>query len=401
MKIIDANSSTVLALGRCGENLARKVVFDITDFESLYGVGTVEILHQRPNDAQPYPLAVQRDGNSIVWNVTSTDTAMPSAFGKCELRYYSGETLVKSKIWQTWVDTALSTPSETVPPEPEQGWVDKVLAAGQAAVDASINSPKIGSNGNWWTWDFEAGAYVDTGVAASGGGSGAVSSVNGKTGAVKLTAKDVGAVPAPETASVGQTIVVKAVDDAGKPMEWEPVKLTEADKWELINAVTIADDAGESVGFYISLDKDGNPFSLRRARFLMFYPQYTGESEIPSYGIAGVNTWTGSMGGQTYTYTQIPIPSKEKPRSGLWEIGLDYAGNWEEKLMFGPDYYMGGVERLGYVFGYNNYYAANRARFSNVVQLADQTTLYPITSIGISGGLFFPGCKFWLYGVRI
>ena len=133
MKTIHANSSTVLALGRCGENLVRKVVFDITDFEKLYGVGTVEILYQRPNDAQPYPLAVQRDGTSITWNVTSTDTAISSAFGKCELRYYSGETLVKSKIWQTWVENALSTPSETTPPEPEQGWVDQIIEVGAAA----------------------------------------------------------------------------------------------------------------------------------------------------------------------------------------------------------------------------------------------------------------------------
>lgn len=55
-------------------------------------------------------------------------------------------------------------------------------------------SPKI-IDGNWFVWDFEAGAYVDTGVAASGGGGGgAVSSVNGQTGEVKLTAKDVGAI---------------------------------------------------------------------------------------------------------------------------------------------------------------------------------------------------------------
>ena len=140
MKIIHANSSTVLALGRCGENLARKVIFDITDFESLYGVGTVEVLYQRPNDAQPYPLAVQRDGTSITWNVTSTDTATPSEFGKCELRYYSGDTLVKSKIWKTWVENALSTPSETTPPEPEQGWVDQVLDAKQTAEKAEVDA---------------------------------------------------------------------------------------------------------------------------------------------------------------------------------------------------------------------------------------------------------------------
>lgn len=78
-----------------------------------------------------------------------------------------------------------------------------------------------------------------------------VQSVNGQIGEVALTASDVGAlpdttiipsidglatetyvdtaiaainfIPNPTTASVGQTIVVKAVDDAGKPIEWEPV----------------------------------------------------------------------------------------------------------------------------------------------------------------------------------
>lgn len=194
MKQIYANNFTTLALGRQGENLARQVVFDIRELEEVYGPGTVWVIYQRPGDELPYPVSVQQEGTLATWTITAADTEMAGSHGKCELRYYSGETLVKSKIWQTLVDTALSTPSETVPPEPEQGWVDKVLAAGQAAVNASVNSPKIGSNGNWWTWDFEAGKYVDTGVAASGGGSGAVSSVNGKTGAVKLTAEDVGAI---------------------------------------------------------------------------------------------------------------------------------------------------------------------------------------------------------------
>ena len=58
-----------------------------------------------------------------------------------------------------------------------------------------------------------------------------------------LTAEDVGALPAdsedtlnnkitsPSTATVGQVLIVKAVDDNGKPTEWETVdKFTEADK---------------------------------------------------------------------------------------------------------------------------------------------------------------------------
>lgn len=41
------------------------------------------------------------------------------------------------------------------------------------------------------------------------------------------TASEVGAVPAPSTASVGQTIVVKAVDENGKPTEWETKDIIE------------------------------------------------------------------------------------------------------------------------------------------------------------------------------
>ena len=142
MKKIYANNLTTLSLGRQGENLARQVVFDIRDLESLYGSGTVEVIHQRPGDAQPYPLAVQRDGTLVTWDVTATDTEMSAAtanerYGKCELRYYAGETLAKSQIWRTWVESAMDTPSETAPPEPERGWVDQVLAAGTAAMTAA------------------------------------------------------------------------------------------------------------------------------------------------------------------------------------------------------------------------------------------------------------------------
>ena len=219
MLTIHAIPGRNIVLGREGENLARSVIFDVSDWISAYGVGTVSLIAQRSGDTEPYPCTVTVDGSAVTWLITAADTAR-QGYGKCELRYAVGDVLVKSETWLTYTADALGTPAPEAP-EPQKAWVDKVLEAGQAAVDASVNSPKIGDNGNWFVWDFDAGAYVDTGVAASGGGSGAVSSVNGKTGAVKLTAKDVGAVPVPKTASVGQTIRVKAVDEAGKPTEWE------------------------------------------------------------------------------------------------------------------------------------------------------------------------------------
>lgn len=44
--------------------------------------------------------------------------------------------------------------------------------AAEAAMQAQVNAPKIGDNGNWFVWDYDEGCYVDTGVAAGGNGSG-------------------------------------------------------------------------------------------------------------------------------------------------------------------------------------------------------------------------------------
>ena len=174
MIVVKADDLTSLALGRQGENLARQVVFDLSAWKSEYGPGSVELIAQRPGDETPYPVVTTRDGDSVVWSVTAADTLYPGDSGRCELRYYVGETLAKSRIWGTYVAIAMGTPSETTPPEPEKGWVDKVLEAGisaEAAADraeaAIVNAPKI-QNGTWWTFDQDTQVYVDTSVEAQG-----------------------------------------------------------------------------------------------------------------------------------------------------------------------------------------------------------------------------------------
>lgn len=275
--MITTNALTghTIFIGHEGENLARSVIFDVSDWISAYGDGVVSLIAQRSGDAEPYPCTVTVDGSAVTWLVTAADTAQ-AGYGRCELRYAVGDALAKSETWRTYTADALGTPAPE-PPEPQQAWVDKVLAAGQAAVDASVNAPKIGDNGNWWTWDVVAGQYVDTGVSAYGGSS-AVSSVNGQVGEVELAAEDVGAataesveqlaeevggkITAPSAASVGQTIRVKAVDDAGRPTEWEAADMAAGGEWELINEVTVTEEVGPII---FTKDSNGNDFSLKRA----------------------------------------------------------------------------------------------------------------------------------------
>ena len=148
-------------------------------------------------------------------------------------------------------------------------------------------------------------------VAHNMPGGGAVESVNGRTGAVVLTADDVGAVAA-ETfntamqgkqdkltagdgaeikdgvlsatslgitgAAVGQIGRITAVDSDGKPTAWEPVDMPSGgggDVWEEIITVTIEEDVSELI---ISQDKNGNPFSLKKL-FVIFNPAYNADKQ--------------------------------------------------------------------------------------------------------------------------
>lgn len=173
MEIYSVKTASILPLGKQGENLARKIQFDISRWISTFGPGTVQLLHQRSSDEAPYPVAVEQDGNLAVWTVTNADTAAPGT-GRAELQYYVGDALAKSETWMTKVLAALGPASDT-PTEAQQGWVDQVLQAGTAATEAAdraenaaVRQPIVGSNGNWWTWDLDAGAYADTGIYSGG-----------------------------------------------------------------------------------------------------------------------------------------------------------------------------------------------------------------------------------------
>lgn len=54
------NSGEIIQLGRRGENLARRILFDLTNWQALYGDGTVELIYQRPGEDTVYPVAITR-----------------------------------------------------------------------------------------------------------------------------------------------------------------------------------------------------------------------------------------------------------------------------------------------------------------------------------------------------
>lgn len=134
-----------------------------------------------------------------------------------------------------------------------------------------------------------------------------------RVGSYALTASDVGAIPSPSTATVGQTIVVKAVDSNGAPTEWEAADMPsggggsgKAKSQILIDQTIIELTASLSVtlehdfhnltaiincgskGVALTVDSDGNAIASGIG-LLINTTDYTWQS----YKAARINTTTG------------------------------------------------------------------------------------------------------------
>ena len=188
------------------------------------------------------------------------------------------------------------------------------------------------------------------------------------------------------SATVGQTIKVKAVDTDGKPTAWEAAESGE--KWEKIAEIIIPDDAEESNALTIDKDINGQPFSLLKARLCSKFPKYTGESAIPGFSFAMLN---GRANGNPSpaVYTSL-WPKVETARlvGAVYEVDVSGVQVIESVLRSAGG---GWGENMGM-------YGSSSSTY--VKYFTDSLWAKPITSIGGTGMLIYPGCKFVLYGVR-
>ena len=132
MIIVNAQPGKALYLGKRGENLVRRVVFDISAWQRFFGEGVAQLIAQRMGDGIPYPCNVKMDGDKVFWDITEVDVDVPGNYGKCELSYYIGDRLIKSEIYQTIVFDSMGAPSDDMP-EAYEGWLEEILAAGAKA----------------------------------------------------------------------------------------------------------------------------------------------------------------------------------------------------------------------------------------------------------------------------
>ena len=188
------------------------------------------------------------------------------------------------------------------------------------------------------------------------------------------------------SATVGQTIKVKAVDTDGKPTAWEAAESGE--KWEKIAEIIIPDGAEESNALTINKDLNGQPFSLLKARLCGKFPKYTGGSTIPNVMFAMLNGKTAGNPSPA-VYTSL-WPKVETARL----VGVVY-----EVDVSGVQVIESVLRSAGGGWGENmGMYGSSASTY--VKYFTDSLWAKPITSIGGTGMLIYPGCKFVLYGVR-
>lgn len=121
-----------------------------------------------------------------------------------QLRGISGDKVYHSDTFDCWVKYSIE-PGSTYNPVPSEFYQIE-----QNITEINNHPPYPDISGFWMIWNSQTNKYELSDIPVP-----------------TVTASDIGAIPVPTTAEVGQTIVVKAVDENGKPTEWEPATLPE------------------------------------------------------------------------------------------------------------------------------------------------------------------------------
>ena len=122
-----------IPLGVQGENRATQVEFDTRPWFREYPSGTVSAVARRDGDPAPYPLTLDVEDGTAVWQVSDTDTAK-SGEGAVELTMTSGGARVRSLTFKTLVTASLT--DSPVDDDAWYGWLDKAVVK----VDETVQS---------------------------------------------------------------------------------------------------------------------------------------------------------------------------------------------------------------------------------------------------------------------
>lgn len=288
-----------ITIGRQMEDNHRQFVFDCSGFDEE--VTSIELVHQRSEDVAPYPVTTAST-ETLTWTVTDTDTAYAGG-GRAELRIRFANGMAKTAVFNTSVIASIT--GDTVIPEPLESWYDALIdyiddhAATPEQIEAAVE------------------AYLeDHPIPAP------VQSVNGKQGAVVLTATDVGAYTLP-SGGIPKTDLASSVQaslgKADTALQSAPVTsvntktgdvvLDASDVGALPDTTTAAD-----LGAYVKPDT-GVPKTDLSAAVQASLDK--ADSALQSAPVTSVNTKTGDV-----VLTASDVGAYAKPSGGIPKTDL-------------------------------------------------------------------------------
>jgi len=229
---INANSiyDRPIRIGWQTENLVSEITFNVNMWIEEYGQGECVLNVKRNGDVNAYLVPMTIADGMTTWTITETDTAKKGR-GEIQLKYTVGDKVKTSPIFT--ISCGESLVGEGEPPSGHEDWLAELnrmtaqVEAAKTSADASAQAAQTAAQtATAKATEAEQSATTASGFAvnasasatsastsaqaakaseekakeyaeqaAHGGGGGAVQSVNGKTGAVVLTASDVGALP--------------------------------------------------------------------------------------------------------------------------------------------------------------------------------------------------------------
>lgn len=118
-----------------------------------------------------------QDGNRLYVLLTDDILSLNGAY-YFQMKATQGELVKHTNIVKIYVSRSISgdatwpiIPTEFTDLEKAvKSYAESAKESADKAESAAVHSPVIGSNGNWFIWDFNKQEYVDTDVSASGGG---------------------------------------------------------------------------------------------------------------------------------------------------------------------------------------------------------------------------------------
>lgn len=140
-----------------GENEARSIQFDITPWVEELGDGVVTATAKRSQDSQPYPVTVTKDGTTVTWKPTSTDTAF-AGVGSFQLEYTVDSVLAKTCIWSTMVAPSLDPAGD--PPDPYDNWLAEMREIAADALQDAQNADASAQDAEAWAKGTKNGTPV-------------------------------------------------------------------------------------------------------------------------------------------------------------------------------------------------------------------------------------------------